>query len=96
MMNVNEAIRGRRSIRRFTDRQVGHEQMDELLAAVRWAPSWGNSQCWEVVAVREEDRKARLRDTLSPRNPATPAMETAPLVLVLAAALESQATTRAG
>jgi len=46
-MELDEAIVGRRSIRKFTDRKVSGVQIEEILDAARWAPSWGNTQPWE-------------------------------------------------
>ena len=86
-MSLHEAIRGRRSIRRFTDQEVTGEQLALMLDAARWAPSWGNSQCWEIIVVRDRETRKKLQETLTPRNPAGPAMDTAPLVLVLAAGM---------
>ena len=86
-MSVHEAIRGRRSIRRFTDQEVTGEQLALMFDAARWAPSWGNSQCWEIIVVRNREIRRKLQETLTPRNPAGPAMDTAPLVLVLAAGM---------
>jgi len=88
MMDVSEAIKGRRSIRRFKNQDVSGEQLAKLLAAVRWAPSWGNSQCWEIIVVRDRANKQQLHDALSPRNPARPAVTDAPVVLVLGAAMK--------
>jgi nitroreductase len=50
---VLEIIKTRRSIRRFLDKPVPLEVLDELLEAARWAPSGGNSQPWVFVVVRE-------------------------------------------
>jgi nitroreductase len=87
-MDVIAAIKGRRSIRRFTDQDVSTEQLAQILEAVRWAPSWGNSQCWEVLVVRDRQTKQQLHDALSPKNPAGPAMIAAPVVLVVGAAMK--------
>ena len=87
-MDIMAAIRDRRSIRRFTDDDVSPEQVRQMLDAVRWAPSWGNTQCWEVIAVRDADVKQRLREILSPKNPAGPAMTQAPVVFVMAAQMK--------
>lgn len=87
-MDVMAAIRGRRSIRRFTAQDVSEEQLAQILEAMRWAPSWGNSQCWEVLVVREKETKQQLHDALSPRNPAGPAVLAAPVVLVVGAAMK--------
>ena len=59
-MEVSEAIRTRRSIRRYTDEEVGPETVRELLDAARWAPSAGNLQPWEFVVVRRPELKEAL------------------------------------
>jgi len=82
VMEVLEAIKGRRSVRRFKGEAVPKEVILELLEAVRWAPSWANTQCWEVIAVAEPGKKAALAETLTPGNPAKEAMTRAPWVVV--------------
>lgn len=81
---VLQAIRERRSIRRFEDRAVAPELLEELLEAARWAPSWGNSQCWEIVVVGDPGDKERLAALLSPKNPGSLAVSNAPLILAVA------------
>lgn len=82
MMEVLEAIKGRRSVRRFKAEAVSKETILELLEAVRWAPSWANTQCWEVILVAEPEKKAALAETLTHANPAKEAMIEAPWVVV--------------
>jgi len=81
-MDVFEAINGRRSIREYKPDPVSEEIVDRLLEAVRWAPSWANTQCWEVVVIREPEIKAKLAEALSPRNPALSSLGEAPVLLV--------------
>jgi len=57
----------------------------ELLEAVRRSPSWANTQCWEVIVVRDEERKKRLAELVSPRNPAQEGVAEAPVVMVMCA-----------
>ncbi|MFQ6001815.1 MAG: nitroreductase family protein, partial [Anaerolineae bacterium] len=38
-MDTLEAIKGRRSIREFTDEPISKEILTEILDAARWAPS---------------------------------------------------------
>ncbi len=83
MSDLLKAIKERRSIRKFTEQDVSQEQVDQVLEAVQWAPSWANTQVWEVVVVREQSVKEALQATLGKGNPATKAMVTAPVVLVL-------------
>lgn len=60
MMDVFEAILGRRSIRRFRDEPMEEGQLEKLLDAARWAPSAGNVQPWRFVAVTNDDVKKQL------------------------------------
>jgi nitroreductase len=48
-MELQEAIHNRRSIRRFLPESVSEEIIKELVAKALWAPSWGNTQSWEIV-----------------------------------------------
>ena len=52
-MDVVDAIRGRRSIRKWQDRPVAKDVLAELLDAARLAPSGNNGQQWEIVAVTD-------------------------------------------
>ena len=54
-METLECILNRKSVRKYTDREVTEEQVETLLRAAMAAPSGKNSQSWEVVVVR--DRK---------------------------------------
>ena len=54
-METLEAIRTRRSIRKFEERIVPWQMEDQILRAAMAAPSAGNQQSWEFVVVR--DRK---------------------------------------
>ena len=50
-MELQEAIRKRRSIRQFLAKPVPEAMIRDLLADTLWAPSWGNTQPWEIVVV---------------------------------------------
>jgi nitroreductase len=62
-MELMEAIKGRRSIRKYTSRPVGDEALNTILEAARQAPSWANSQCWRFIVVRDSQLRNRLADT---------------------------------
>jgi nitroreductase len=53
-MEVRNAIKDRRSIRQFLSKSVPNELMNEILSDSLWAPSWGNTQPWEVVVATGE------------------------------------------
>lgn len=83
MSDLLKAIKERRSIRKYTDQDVTPEQVNAILESVQWSPSWANTQVWEVVVVRDQAVKEALQATLGKGNPATKAMVTAPVVMVL-------------
>jgi nitroreductase len=83
MAELVAVLKGRRSIRNYHGQEVPEEVLDQILEAVQWSPSWANTQCWEVIIVKNQDTKQRLQETLSQGNPATRAMVEAPVVLVL-------------
>lgn len=60
MSDLLELIRSRRSVRRFTSDTVADEVIEELLEAMRWAPSAGNAQPYRIHVVRDEAIKSRL------------------------------------
>jgi nitroreductase len=84
MTDLMELIQGRRSVRKYEEKPVPGDVLEKVLEAVRWAPSWANTQCWEVVAVTDPAVKEQLQAALpSTGNPAVKAMVQAPVVLVL-------------
>jgi nitroreductase len=85
IMDVFEAIKGRRSIRKYESDPVPDAVLNEVLEAVRWAPSWANTQCWEVIVIREPEIKAKVAEALPPTNPALSALRDAPVLLVFCA-----------
>ena len=89
-MDVMEAIKGRRSIRKYRTEPVSEEALKTVLEAARLAPSWANSQCCRLVVVRDAETKPKLADTLKGIkagrvNPATEAVRNAPIVLAACA-----------
>lgn len=52
-MDTMEALRTRRSIRKFEDRPVPVEMVREILDAAMMAPSAGNAQPWQFVVVND-------------------------------------------
>ena len=50
-MELEAAVRGRRSIRKFRAGSIPKSVVEEILDAARWAPSWGNTQVWEFYVI---------------------------------------------
>lgn len=90
-MDVLEAIRNRRSIRRYSDNPIDDDTVNKVLEAAHWAPSWGNSQCWRFIVVRDPKIKSQVADCLNKvkfdnelvENAATAAIKQAPILIVL-------------
>ena len=85
-MELMQAIKGRRSIRRYKPDPVSDELLNQVLEAGRWAPSWANTQCWRFVVVRDPEIKSKLSETAfspgSRGNPAASAIKDAPVLIV--------------
>ena len=83
MAEFINVLKERRSIRKYEDKPVPEELLQQVLEAVRWSPSWANTQCWEVVVVKDAAVKQQLQETIGKGNPATKAIVDAPVVLAI-------------
>ena len=61
MLTVWEAIKTRRSIRRFAPDDVPEDMVQQILEAARLAPSGSNNQPWRFLVVRDEELRKKLR-----------------------------------
>ena len=59
-MDFFEAVEKRRSVRKFTDKEVPEEIMRKCLKAATLAPNSSNLQPWEFYWVRNSKNKNRL------------------------------------
>ena len=94
-MDTLEAIRTRRSVRKFSDRPVEPEKLQAVLEAAQQAPSWANLQCSRYIVVEDPAAKARISELsyvesfFATRgykaNPAQKALAEAPVVIVACA-----------
>lgn len=82
-METRDCIKSRRSIRKFTDQPISEEVMMELLEAIRWSPSWANTQTWEVVVVKDQAVKEKLIECVPEKNPAYKGIIQAPAIIVV-------------
>jgi len=53
-MDTIEAIKTRRSIRKYGDADVEKEKIDLILDSCRWAPSGHNNQPWRFIVIRDK------------------------------------------
>jgi len=61
-METVDCIKGRRSIRRFTDEPVSRETILNLVELASYAPSWKNTQVVRYTAVESEFLRKELAD----------------------------------
>jgi nitroreductase len=50
-MDVYEAVKSRRAVRRFTGRDIPKQVLERALLAAAWAPSGSNIQPWNTYVV---------------------------------------------
>lgn len=59
-MELIKAIEDRRSIRKFEDREVPNEVIEEIVKGARWSPSWKNFQAVRYIVLKDKEEIARL------------------------------------
>jgi nitroreductase len=62
-MEVSEAVKGRRSIRKYEGGDVRDEDIQTVLEAGRWAPSGLNNQPWRFRVLRGKEKDSMARHT---------------------------------
>jgi nitroreductase len=61
-MEIDETIKGRRSVRRYQDRDIPDSIIKELLDLATHAPSSMNGQPWRFIVVRAKRAKRKLAE----------------------------------
>ena len=61
-MNVMEAIRKRKSVRKYLNKKVEEDKLFAVLEAGRLAPSASNRQEWRFIIVRDQVSKKKLAE----------------------------------
>jgi nitroreductase len=94
-MDLFEAIKTRRSVRKYTKKPVEDEKLEAVLEALRMAPSWANYQCWRLIVVKDASTKEKISGLSYVEsyfatkgyktNPSMKALTEAPVVMVLCA-----------
>ncbi len=77
-MKVLEAVKKRRSIRRFLQKDIPEAMLQQLIEALIWAPSAGNLQSRRFYFVRDQ----RIKDALSQAALNQTFIKKAPIVIV--------------
>ena len=82
-MDLFDAVSGRRSIRKYKPDPLSEDTLRKVMEAVRWAPSWANTQCWEVIVIKDPKIKSEVLKAVPETNPSFSSIMEAPLLLVL-------------
>jgi nitroreductase len=82
-------VKERRSVRNFEIQPIPDELLNKVFESVQWAPSWANTQCWEVVVIDDHSIKEKLQETISLKNPATKAITSAPVIMAVCGKLKT-------
>jgi coenzyme F420-0:L-glutamate ligase/coenzyme F420-1:gamma-L-glutamate ligase len=61
---ILDTIHGRRSVRRYLEKDVPGDLVERVLEAARWAPSPHGRQPWRFAVLRTEETKERLADAM--------------------------------
>lgn len=63
-MELLEAVKRRRSVRKYADREVPREVLEQLLETACWAPSADNAQPWYFVVLTKQEDINLLKETM--------------------------------
>jgi coenzyme F420-0:L-glutamate ligase / coenzyme F420-1:gamma-L-glutamate ligase len=62
--NLATLLQSRRSVRKYQDRPVSHELIEQVLESARWAPSQHGRQPWRFVVLTTKKLKLQLADQM--------------------------------
>ena len=65
MQDIFSLIKDRRSIRKYQNKPVPQDLIEEVLVAAGWAPSAHNAQSWRFLVLTEESTKRELAETMA-------------------------------
>lgn len=73
-MQFDECILNRRSVRKFEDKEIPKELIEEIITAGMYAPSACNYQAWKFICVTDKDKKRNFDNRV---------LENAPLAIIV-------------
>ena len=82
--DVLKTIKERRSIFKYKDEDVSEEDLETILEAGRWAPSFANLQPWNFVVVKDPETKEKLYKIARRITLFREGIEEAPVVIAVA------------
>ena len=67
-MDLIEGIKGRRSVRKFQDKAVPHDVLEQVIDIAAYAPTWKNTQINRYVAIEGRDKIDYIAKEYAPFN----------------------------
>ena len=62
---ILDLIKGRRSVRKYSSKEVPRDILFNILEAARWAPSAHNAQPWRFIVITERSLKRKLAEQMA-------------------------------
>jgi len=87
-MNTIDAITSRRSVRKFKDKKIPNEILEDILKSAMFAPSAYNEQPWQFIVIDEK----KLLDEIVNIHPHAGMCRTAALAILVCADLSKEKT----
>lgn len=82
-MTAKECIKGRRSVRKFTEQAVDHALLSEIVETASYYPSWKHTQIVRFVAVEGEKKERLAKECTDMWANNGKIMESAPVVMAV-------------
>lgn len=76
--NVLDLLQSHRSIRKYSDKSISDEVLEQLFTSAQWAPSSHNIQAYSIITIRDKKKKQQLADMCGNQK----YIETCPVFLV--------------
>ncbi len=89
MQNTIDTIYDRRSVRKYIDKEVNPDLVDEILRAAMFAPSGCNKQPWHFVVFNDRNVIKEVKSM----HPYATALETAPVCIMVCGDTEKEMAT---
>jgi nitroreductase len=59
-MQIDECIKSRRSVRKYSDRDISNDTLSEIVDLARFSPSWKNTQVVRYHVIKNADIKEKI------------------------------------
>lgn len=82
-MTAKECIKGRRSVRKFSDKSIEHDVLNEIIETASYSPSWKHTQITRYIAVEDKDLLNKIGLCTSAYPPNGQIIASAPMLIAV-------------